>query len=278
MSKLKTPLRYAGGKTRAILKMSKYFPNLENCEYFYEPFLGGGSVSIFISQNYPNLKIKVSDLYKPLINFWKVLQCNGKELSSKILDLKQKNSTPDKARVIFNDAKLVINDANQNDFERAIAFYVVNKCSFSGLTEASSFSSQASDHNFTERSIGFLSEYSNIISNWEISCTSYEDVLKNCFNNSFIYLDPPYDIKDNLYGKNGEMHKHFDHDKFSENCNLSELDMMISYNSNQLVKNRFSLDKWKAYEYTHTYTMRSVGDYMRNQQERKELLLLNYDV
>lgn len=45
-----------------------------------------------------------------------------------------------------------------------------------------------------------------------------------------------------------------------------------------LVKNRFSLDKWKAYEYTHTYTMRSVGDYMRNQQERKELLLLNYDV
>ena len=27
---------------------------------------------------------------------------------------------------------------------------------------------------------------------------------------AFIYLDPPYDIKDNLYGKKGDMHKGFE--------------------------------------------------------------------
>ena len=30
----------------------------------------------------------------------------------------------------------------------------------------------------------------------------------------FVYLDPPYDIKSNLYGKKGNMHRGFDHDKF----------------------------------------------------------------
>ncbi len=51
---------------------------------------------------------------------------------------------------------------------------------------------------------------------------------------------------------------------------------MISYNSSNLVKSRF--DDWNPQEYNHTYTMRSVGDYMKDQQERKELLLLNYEI
>ena len=91
-------------------------------------------------------------------------------------------------------------------------------------------------------------------------------------------LDPPYDIKDNLYGKKGSMHKGFDHDKFAEDCDHAwsqKIDMMVSYNSSQLIKDRFH--NWNAVEFDHTYTMRSVGEYMREQQQRKELLLLNYD-
>ena len=33
---------------------------------------------------------------------------------------------------------------------------------------------------------------------------------------------------------------------------------------------------WTAAEFNLTYTMRSVGEYMKDQQQRKELLLLNY--
>ena len=39
-------------------------------------------------------------------------------------------------------------------------------------------------------------------------------VLKN----TFVFLDPPYDIKDFLYGKNREMHKSFDHDSVCGKC------------------------------------------------------------
>jgi len=99
-------------------------------------------------------------------------------------------------------------------------------------------------------------------------------VLKNGMD-SFIYLDPPYDIKDNLYGKKGGMHKTFDHDKFAEDCEACESHQLVSYNNSQLVKDRFA--GWDAAEYELTYTMRSTGDYMGDQSTRKELLLLNYE-
>ena len=35
-------------------------------------------------------------------------------------------------------------------------------------------------------------------------------------------------------------------------------------------------EDWGAAEFEHTYTLRSVGKYMREQKERKELLLFNY--
>jgi DNA adenine methylase len=54
------------------------------------------------------------------------------------------------------------------------------------------------------------------------------------------------------------------------------MDMLVSYNSNQLIKNRFLGGKWNAAEFDLTYTMRSVGEYMREQKQRKELLLFNY--
>ena len=156
--------------------------------------------------------------------------------------------------------------------------FVVNKCSFSGLTESSSFSAQASDSNFSMRGIEKLPGYSEIISNWHINGYSYEYLMREDIHDGiFMYLDPPYDIKDNLYGKKGSMHKGFDHDKFAEDCSQSKIDQLISYNSDQLVKDRFTGLQWKAAEYDLTYTMRSVGDYMKEQQSRKELLLFNYE-
>jgi DNA adenine methylase len=273
MKTLKTPLRYPGGKSRACTKMDPYFPDLRDYSDFREPFLGGGSVAIHITKKYPHLKIWVNDLYEPLVNFWQQLQMFGVEMKDALVDLKMENNTPEKARELFNDAKLWIYDKDKTDLERAVAFYIVNKCSFSGLTESSSFSQQASNSNFSLRGIEKLPGYSKIIEHWKISNYSYDYLLTNQ-ENTFVYLDPPYDIKDNLYGKKGSMHKGFDHDQFAVDCDECEMPQLISYNSDQLVKDRFT--KWNAAEFDLTYTMRSVGEYMREQKQRKELLLFNY--
>ena len=273
MKSHKTPLRYPGGKSRACTKIGQFLPNMYTYREFREPFLGGGSVAIYLTKMYPSLSIWVNDLYEPLVNFWKEIQHSGEELYTTLSDLKIKYPNPDSAKELFLESKEIINSQDKSKLERAVAFYVVNKCSFSGLTESSSFSAQASDSNFSMRGIEKLPGYQEIIQDWKITNLSYEDLLTD-WRNTFIYLDPPYDIKDNLYGKKGDMHKKFDHDKFAKDCDDHTADMMISYNSSQLIKNRFK--DWNAVEFDLTYTMRSVGDYMSDQQTRKELLLLNY--
>ena len=279
MKALKTPLRYPGGKSRACTKMDQYFPDLREYTEFREPFLGGGSVAIHVSKKYPHLKITVNDLYEPLMNFWTQLQQFGGELTELIKGYKSTHPNPDSARCLFSVMKENINDTSIDCIERAAAFYIVNKCSFSGLTESSSFSQQASISNFSMRGIEKLPGYSEIISNWHINQYSYEYCFReNIHNDLFMYLDPPYDIKDNLYGKKGSMHKGFDHDKFAEQCSQSTVHQLISYNSDQLVKDRFTGLQWNAAEFDLTYTMRSVGEYMREQKERKELLLFNYGI
>jgi DNA adenine methylase len=255
--------------------MDPYFPDLRNYTEFREPFLGGGSVAIHITKKYPNVKIWVNDLYEPLVNFWQQLQIFGVDLKDKLVDLKSANNTPDLAKELFLKAKNQINDQDLSSINRAVAFYIVNKCSFSGLTESSSFSPQASNSNFSMRGIEKLPEYSKLIANWRITNYSY-DYLMDGDTTSFVYLDPPYDIKDNLYGNKGSMHKGFDHDKFAADCDDCPMHQLISYNSDQLVKDRFK--NWNAAEFDLTYTMRSVGEYMREQKQRKELLLFNYGI
>ena len=279
MKSLKTPLRYPGGKSRACTKMDSYFPDLREYDEFREPFLGGGSVAIHITKKYPNLKIWVNDLYEPLVNFWQQLQMFGVDMKDNLTNLKSYHHNEERARELFLSSKDTLNDVKASAFDRACAFYVVNKCSFSGLTESSSFSKQASVSNFSLRGIEKLPGYQNLISKWKITNYSYDYIMKDdSVNNPFLYLDPPYDIKDNLYGNKGSMHKGFDHDRFAAECNDCSHTQLISYNSDQLVKDRFTDPKWNAAEFDLTYTMRSVGEYMRDQQKRKELLLFNYEI
>jgi site-specific DNA-adenine methylase len=275
MKSLKTPLRYPGGKSRACTKLDQFLPDLREYDEYREPFLGGGSVALHITKKYPHLKVWVNDLYEPLVNFWQVLQKDGVTMKNKLLELKTRCPDPASARVLFQESKHYLDTDNTDTLWRAVSFYIVNKCSFSGLTESSSFSKQASDNNFSFRGIEKLPFYSTIISKWHITNLTYEELFdESSERRAFIYLDPPYDIKDNLYGKKGAMHKRFDHDAFATDCDICSMDCLISYNANQLVKDRFK--SWQAGEFDLTYTMRSVGEYMREQRERKELVLFNY--
>jgi len=286
LKSLKTPLRYPGGKSRAVVKLLQYLPDLSQVREFREPFLGGGSVALEITKRYPKIEIWVNDLYEPLYNFWCELQHNGQDLQDAIHSKKDLYPDPTKEQLkdtkfkypatkLFNESKENVNDSDLTNFDRAVAFYIINKCSFSGLTESSSFSKQASQSNFSYTGIERLHEYSELIQNWTITNLSYERLLCD-EKDVFTYLDPPYDIKDNLYGRKGGMHKRFDHDAFADWCDDFTSPMLISYNSDQIVKDRF--EEWTVAEFAHTYTMRSVGCYNKDQASRKELVLTNYEM
>ena len=275
MKSLKTPLRYPGGKSRACTKLDTYIPDLREYKEYREPFLGGGSVAIHITKKYPHLQVWVNDLYEPLVNFWKTLQDDGYALYKRLQELKSRYPDEGSAKGLFLEAKELVNDDSISPLYRACAFYVINKCSFSGLTESSSFSRQASVSNFSMRGIEKLQGYSQIIKDWKITNGRYQQLLSDD-KSVFTYLDPPYDINSNLYGKKGDMHKLFDHDGFATICDRFVGPQLISYNSSQLIKDRFK--DYEVGEFDLTYTMRSVGEYMREQKERKELLLFNYGI
>ena len=266
--KYTTPLRYPGGKSRAIKFLSQHLPKIES---YREPFLGGGSMALYVTQTYPNTDVWVNDLYYPLYAFWVTLRDHGQQLCDDLRELKTElGESYDAHKRAFDDAK----DKLNNDlYESGFNFYVANKCSFSGLTANSSFSKQASRANFTFRGIDKLPALSELIQGWRITNHSYEEMLYG--RNAFVFLDPPYAIKDNLYGNKGDMHKSFDHEWFAAQACASENKCMITYNSELFIKDRFP--DWYQKDWDLTYTMRSSGTYTKDQKKRKELLLLNYE-
>ena len=266
--KYTTPLRYPGGKSRAIKFLSQHLPKIES---YREPFLGGGSMALYVTQTYPNTDVWVNDLYYPLYAFWMTLRDHGQQLCDDLRELKTElGESYDAHKMAFDDAK----DKLNNDlYESGFNFYVANKCSFSGLTANSSFSKQASRANFTFRGIDKLPALSELIQGWRITNQSYEELLYG--RNAFVFLDPPYAIKDNLYGNKGDMHKSFDHEWFAAQACASDHKCMITYNSELFIKDRFP--DWYQKDWDLTYTMRSSGTYTKDQKKRKELLLLNYE-
>ena len=271
--KLKTPLRYPGGKSRAVPKLLQWLPSREITEY-REPFLGGGSMAIEMTRRLPEeIPIWVNDLYEPLYNFWVQLRDNGDYLHRELMRAKNFHPDEENAKKLFLDAKEQLNEDNTDPKDRAVLFYIINKCSFSGLTESSSFSKAASNSNFSIRGIERLPEYSDLIQRWKITNVSYEELVSD-ETLTFIYADPPYDIKDALYGHKGDKHRGFDHAKFADTMDKCLCNVMISYNNHPEIVQRFL--EWCQYDFAHTYTMRSTGTYMSDQTKRRELVLTNY--
>ena len=280
MKALKTPLRYPGGKSKAIKTLSPWFP--KTISEYREPFIGGGSIAIEITNSNPDVPVWINDLYVPLYNFWVQLRDRGEELSERVREEKQrtldegdKDKVTASAKELFNRYKEEID--TYDDFEKAVAFFIMNKCSFSGLTENSTFSQTASNSNFSLVGADKLAQFSELIKHWKITNIDYSEVMKaHGSSDTFVFLDPPYDIKDFLYGKNREMHKSFDHDRFADDVYNCVHKFMITYNVNdrlmELYKN-YNLKEWKL-----RYSMAHRGDKGTDENIKTELLVTNYSI
>jgi len=277
----KTPLRYPGGKSKAIYTLEKHLPNMNNITEFHDCFLGGGSFPIYLTKLYPNLKIKVNDVYYPLYNFWIQLRDNGIKMVDKLIEIKNKNNNPELARALFTKQKEVLENINNNSLDRGVAFYIINKCGFSGLV-SSTFSAMASESNFSIKGIENLKIYHNLIKNWVITNHDYREFIHDKDINSnrkevLIYMDPPYMIgpNNNLYGDHGNLHKVFKHEDFFDICKtIPNCNQMISYNSHNLIKDAFT--GYDISDFPLTYTMRSTGNYMEQQKDRLEMVMKHY--
>jgi DNA adenine methylase len=264
---LKTCLRYPGGKSKALKVLAPWFPSFSE---YREPFIGGGSVALMVSQNYPHIPIWINDKYFYLYNFWVQLRDNGEELSEHLLRIKQDIEGDDeKHRNLFNHHKDIISSGTP--FLQAVSFFILNKCSYSGLTENSTFSVQASRSNFSQIAIKKLPKYSNIIRNWKITNIDYSEVMNAEGEDVFVFLDPPYDIKSFLYGTDRKMHSSFCHKRFADDVDKCPHRFMITYNVNDWLVERYK--SYNQSEFTFQYSM-----VHRKDNKKKELLVTNYEI
>lgn len=270
---LKTCLRYPGGKSKALKTLAPWFPS--DFKEFREPFLGGGSISLLISQNYTSCPIWVNDKYFYLYNFWVQLRDNGLVLTEKLRNIKQEALGDDEAhKELFKRYQSDIETLEP--IEQAVAFFVMNKCSYSGLTENSTFSVQASRSNFSLVGIDKLPKYSYIIRNWKITNIDYAEVMNAPGDDAFVFLDPPYDIKDFLYGTGRKLHSSFSHERFADDVDACPHRFMITYNVNDWLLNRYkeyNLNEWKL-----RYSMVHRGQKGTQDNVKTELLVTNYDL
>jgi len=263
---IKSPLRYPGGKSKAINLIFTLIPQFTE---YREPFLGGGSLFIYLKQKYPNKKFWINDLYFELYKFWEICQKDIDELVKQIIEWEKKYSV---GKTLHRF--LIENMKQFNDVEKASAFFIFNRITFSGTTEAGGYSEQAFKGRFTQSSIERVKALKKILDYTKITNMDYQEVVAADGENVFIFLDPPYysATKSALYGKNGNLHKGFDHYRFAEVMKKCKHKWLITYDDSKFIRELFSYANIMTWNLT--YGMRNVTE--NSNQNGKELFISNY--
>lgn len=263
---IKSPLRYPGGKSRAVSLISKLLPNFDE---FREPFVGGGSVFIYAKQQFPDKTFWINDLYFELYKFWEISQKDVDGLIEKIYLWRNQFPVGKELHQFLNK-----NISTFNDLERATAFFIYNRITFSGTSLSGGFSEAAFKGRFTESSIQRLNEFAKVIANTTITNLDYEELVNKDGKNVFIFLDPPYysATKSALYGKNGNLHKAFNHQKFADAMKHCKHKWLITYDDCDYIRELFSFANIIPWELT--YGMKNITK--DSKQKGKELFISNY--
>ncbi len=263
---IKSPLRYPGGKSRSVDLISTIIPEFDE---FREPFLGGGSIFVYAKQRFPNKAFWINDLYYELYKFWEMTQKDVDTLIDKIYEWRNQFPVGKELHKFLNE-----NLASFNDLERGAAFFIYNRITFSGTSLSGGYSEHAFTGRFTESSIQRLNQFAKVLNGSTITNLDYEELVKRDGENVFIFLDPPYysATKSALYGKNGNMHKSFDHVKFAENMKNCKHKWLITYDDSEYIRSLFSFANIIPWELM--YGMRNVTE--GADQKGKELFISNY--
>lgn len=248
---MKTPIRYAGGKTRAIKIISPY---LDNETKIVSPFMGGGSLEV----NWASKGIEVIgyDLFDVLVNFWNVLLNNNKDLVNK---LKTITPTPEEYNRVkeilmkWDNTQEMLKEWKTDHYKRdevitlddvtAAAYYYFNHNTSYGPGYLGWGSSVYLKQDKWDGMIKKIEQFN--VPTLSVRQGSFESVLPNHINDT-LYLDPPYYLekdKDNkmftgIYPmRNIPIHHDgFNHEQLRDLLLNHKGDFVLSYNNCETIR------------------------------------------
>lgn len=226
-----SPLRYPGGKTRALSILERYrhtyYPNRKT---LLSPFLGGGSFELAQAAN--GLSVYANDLFTPLFFFWAVLQVDPRGLYAAVLEY-----LPVGKETFLEFRKSILSYSDPQQV--AAAYFIVNRCSFSGATFCGGFSAEAAEKRCNRSAVDRLLnvDLRHVTLSNQDAVTFLREHPET--EDTIIYADPPYYISTYVYGKDGDMHEQFDHSRFARYLKTRR-DWILSYNDCPYIRNLYA--------------------------------------
>jgi DNA adenine methylase len=255
MKAQKTILRYAGGKSKGINKIT---PFVKDYDEIISPFLGGGSLEVHWASH--GKKVVGSDIFDILINFWNVLLETPRQLASeleKIEPNKQVYSEVKEKLLCTPQVQKMLEDWNTDYYLRepyelsnlksAAYYYFNHNCSY-GPGFLGWASKIYMDKEKWEKTISKIRTFR--CPNLKVAHMGFEEAILNS-TDKFLYLDPPYYL--NKASEDNKMfsgiypmrnipvhHDQFDHERLRDLLHSHEGDFVLSYNDCDYIRKAYS--------------------------------------
>lgn len=244
----KSPLRCPGGKTRALKILACAIEgNYPGRRVLLSPFMGGGSLELCLASK--GFEVRANDLFAPLAVFWRELRQRPGELAALVRSL-----MPFSRDDFYRHREEVASSslADGDGLRVAALYFVINRCSFSGSTFCGGYSREAAAHRLTTSSVDRL--VSTDTRGVSVDNMDYERFLAQNPEtpDTVVYADPPYYVSSYIYGKDGDLHEAFDHERFAR-VMRARRDWVISYNDCAYIRGLY--DGCRVEEVSWSYGM-----------------------
>ena len=178
-------LKWLGAKTQL---MEFFSPYLRKREWYYEPFIGGGSVFCHMFREGKIQNAHLGDLNKRLINFYQVLRDKPFEFIREIEQYRGKNN-----KKFYNTMQKKV---SKEPIVDAGIFFYLNKTSFRGLYQENLKGEFNAAYGYRKKiryvEIDKIIHLSKALQGIILQPTNYTHILKQVKPDSMVYLDPPY--------------------------------------------------------------------------------------
>ncbi len=289
MKKVKPFLKWAGGKTQLANTIQENFPkNIEKISSYYEPFLGGGSVFLFVASNFSNIKsFYINDINPDIYNCWNIIKNQPRELIDRLGEIKSHyiNLDDNERKEYYYSVRKLYNTADLSNIERALYTIFLNKTCFNGLYRLNSknefnvpIGRYTNPEIFCPKNIINISKLLEkaTITNLDFADINYKD-------DAFIYFDPPYRPLSPSSSFNSYNSKIFDD---SEQIRLSKLLKKIKNNNYLMLSNsdpknidcndNFFDNMYSDFKIQRVHANRVINSKSSHRGNITELLITNY--
>ena len=269
---MRTPIRYAGGKSRAYDFISSYIPFWPRPKTIVSPFFGGGSLEVRWAHEM-GINVVGYDVFWVLTNYWKHQLQNPQRLYDILKGLEPTKEQYDevkdillhwdKVQELFKNWKTDHYDRKSKplDEDLGAAYYWFNHNLSYGPMFLGWFSSiYLKKESLYQNSIERVKDFN--VSNLEVNCGSFDETIV-AHTNDFLYCDPPYFMEkseDNKMFKaiypNSNWpvhHQHFDHEKLRDLLHSHNGKFILSYNDCEWVRENYKDFKFKTPEWAYSY-------------------------